>query len=315
MALPDPARMGVPAWLGRSTKPSALDRAPAIVEALAGAAESWATSFTQLSGTPVEMRCKGLRLVPVADVLRDRGDAPTCAVLRAPEWNAEIGLVVERSLVGMLVEALFGGDGESNGPASTVLSPIEAQIVQLFGQQVADALQTGLAPSLRLELRFDRLLAKPDFGPLGKGEHPVGVATLSVSALGGTGGVDVLLPPALLESLSEGLADESTEQPAEHDPRWSRQLGDEVGRSMARLRATIDLPPMSLRTILQLEPGQVLALPTASGSKVKLNCGPNELFRCELGQHAGQYTVRVEDVLAVAFETDRLQALSLVAQQ
>ncbi len=308
------ARAAIPAWLGRSAKPTALDQAPAIADIMTEIATIWSARFAELASTPIEMTFKNLRLTRVPQVVEERGGSPICAAIRAPEWNAEIGLVLERAVVTLLVEALFGGEGEDDGTAGPILSPIEKQIAQVFGHQVADAMQTGLAPHLPAKLQFDRLLPKPDFGPLSKSDGSVGVLTLMVSALGRGGEFDLLLPLALLDSIAEALSTEIAEAPVEHDPRWSRQLGDEVGRAMTQLRAVIDMPVMSLGTILSLAEGQVLPLPSGAGGKVKLSCGPSDLFRCDLGQLAGHYTLRIEETLG-GLDTDRNHSLHLATSQ
>ena len=289
----------VPAWLARPVKAPVPDNAPGFRDLMGELASLWSTRFAELSGTPVEMAFKRMRTLGIAQILEECGAGPICATMRAAEWNADIGMVIGRPVVTLVVEALFGGEGDHpDADAAPTLSPIEAQIAQVFARQVAEALQTCLATHGRASIRFDRLLPKPDFGALGKGEGGVGAATLSVSALGRTADFDLMFPLTLLDELSGRLDAPAAEATPDHDPRWSRQLGEEVGRALTRLRATIDLPSMSLGAVLGLHPGQVLALPTASGGKVKLSCGQSELFRCDLGQLAGHYTLRVEEILS-----------------
>ncbi len=119
-----------------------------------------------------------------------------------------------------------------------------------------------------------------------------------MSGLGRTGHFELFLPQTVLDSLVDRLDAEADHLPAEHDPRWSRQLGDEVGRATAALQATMELPPMSLGALLGLKTGQVLTFPSTAAGRVKLSCGASPLFRCELGQIAGHYTVRIDDTLA-----------------
>jgi flagellar motor switch protein FliM len=313
MAPSEPAASpAIPAWLGHNAKPTALDRAPAIGEVMGEFAGIWSSRFMELAATPVEMTFRSLRISRVAQLIEERGRSPICATIRAPEWNAEVGLVLQRHALSVLVEALFGGEGDDDGENDeATLSAIERQIVQVFGRQVAETLQDGLAPHLPAKLQFDRILAKPDFGPMSKSENPVGIVTLTLAALGRAGEVDLLLPLALLDSIAEALDVEAVETPVEHDPRWSRQLGDEVGRAMTQLRAVIDMPAMSLGAILAMAPGQVLALPASASGKVKLSCGANDLFRCDLGQLAGHYTLRIEDPLSGSSDPARSLSLDL----
>ena len=104
-----------------------------------------------------------------------------------------------------------------------------------------------------------------------------------------------MIPAAALEAFAErwvGAAGRPDDGP---DPHWTEQLEAEVGRAAMTCGPASTWPPMSLGDIAGLRAGQVLACRPAPASNVRLSCGGETLFRCDLGQSAGLYTVRVEE--------------------
>ena len=56
----------------------------------------------------------------------------------------------------------------------------------------------------------------------------------------------------------------------------------------------------NLRGLTALKVGQVVALPRDAAHDVRLVCEGRELFRCDLGQSGGHYTVRIDEPVPAA---------------
>ena len=108
------------------------------------------------------------------------------------------------------------------------------------------------------------------------------------------------VPQLALDGFSDRLSTGPTRAGAGADSGWSEKLGVEVSRARMTLRATLELAEMTLRSVAELRPGQILACPADVGSDVRLSCGSGDLFRCDLGQSNGFYTLRIGDPLGSA---------------
>lgn len=277
-----------------------LDKMPLFGEALAATALAWSDSLAALSGAAPIFSFVGLVDTKVAGLLRRRGADPVFAVLDAPGWSAQVGLQFDRAFVSTVVEALFGGADEEFGPGKPdgPLSAVETRIAEVAAGQAAEALRAGFADILPTAFRFLKVQSKPDLLFLGRPNAAVVVGSLRLVALGHTVGIDLLVPRAALDAFAERLAVLPADEPPCADPRWCEQLEGEVSRALMSLEAVIEMQPMTLGSIAKLQPGALLPLPRNAANNVRLLCEGKDLFRCDLGQSSGFYTVRVEEPTA-----------------
>jgi flagellar motor switch protein FliM len=277
---------------------SPADKIPAFREALHAVAAAWQERFRSLAAVEGEISFTDVTVCRVGDVPGRRGAASVLAALQAPGWKTRVGVNFDRVFVTTMVEALFGGAGEDVGAsAGTPLSPVDRQIAELTVRHVADALGAGFARCLPSPFHSEGLLPKFDPGFLGKPAAAVVVGTLALATLDGTVELDVLVPLAAMMVFADELAIPADADPTYEDPRWTQRLEVEVGRAVMHLTATIDLHPMELGAVAAFAEGQLIELPKGAGGQVRLSCGADDLFGCELGQSAGFYTVRVEQAL------------------
>ena len=291
-------------WYEKDARPAATQQVP-LTQALAGVAKAWTKLFSALSATPGEMAFKTVATIKLDDLMAARQPHAILATLHSFAWNATLGVEVERTFLATVMEALFGGAGEDepfvgDGP----LSPVEASIADVVGRHAADSMTAGFADLLPTTFVYEGLYPKPDMKPLGGDDSVVMRATFSLATLGRSVDVHVLLPRPAIEAITAKLAD-APEPSGPADPGWTTQLEAELSQATVTLQAMVDLQPLTLGAIAALQAGQTLALPPDAGSRIKLLCENGELFRCELGQSDGFFTVRVE---AASTETSSRKA-------
>lgn len=288
-ASPPPSR-----WFDRGA-PSLSDRLPLFGEAMAAVAAAWTDGFGALTATPATFAFAGLAEARVSALPARRGSEPVFAQIEAPGWGAGVGLQFDRAFVSTVVEALFGGDEADEDAPAGRLTPVETRIAEVAAMQACDALEAGFAEALPSRFRLGRVQPKPDLAFLGRPNAAVVMATLRLSTLGRTAEIDLLVARAALDAFAERLAVLPDDEPPSADPLWSGKLEGEVSRAPMSLSAVVDLPPMTLGALAGLRVGQVIPLPRDAASGVRLVCGGRDLFRCDLGQSAGLYTVRIDE--------------------
>jgi flagellar motor switch protein FliM len=282
---------------------SPVDKIPAFREALADVARAWNEHFATLAASEGEIKVEAVTVCRVDEVLARRSSS-VLGMLQAPGWNTRVGVCFDRVFVCTMVEALFGGGGEDLAEsANAPFSPVDLQIAEVIARQVGDAMAAGFAKRLPSSFKPAGLQwAKLDPSFLGKPNATVVIGTLQLATLGGTVTLDVLVPLAAIMVFADELAREGDGDPVYDDPRWSQRLETEVSRATMHLTATVDLEPMTLGAIASLREGQLLELPRGAGQRIRLLCGKDVLFRCDLGQSDGFYTLRVKDALAPVIE-------------
>ncbi len=291
-------------WFDRGA-PTLADRMPLFAEAMGAVAAAWTDGFGALTATPAGFSFAGLAEVKVAALPLRRGRDPVFAVLNAPGWGTILGLGFDRAFVSTVVEALFGGDDEEfDETPSGPLTAVERRIAEVIAVQAGDALRAGFAAVLPSSFPFDRVQSKPDLAFLGRPNAVAVVATLKLKALGQVAEIDLLVSRAALDGFAERLAVLPADEPENTDPRWSERLEGQVSRAPMSLTALVDLPSMTLGALAGLRVGQVLTLPRDAATGVRLVCEGRDLFRCDLGQSAGLYTVRVDEAVNPSAKPD-----------
>ncbi|MCW6507355.1 FliM/FliN family flagellar motor switch protein [Lichenifustis flavocetrariae] len=279
---------------------SAADKIPAFRDAMADVAKAWQDRFAALASVEGEIAVEDVTVCKVDEILDRRGTGSVLAVLQAPGWNTRIGINFDRIFVTTMVEAWFGGGGEDVADSADLpLSPVDLQIVDVVIRQLSDSLTAGFAKRLPSSFRSEGMQAKFDPSFLGKPVSTVVVGTLALATLGGRVHVDVLVPLAAMLVFAEELAEPEDDERVYGDPRWTQRLETEVSRASMYLTAYLDLHPMTLGFIAALQEGQLIELPKGAGQRIRLQCGDDDLFLCDLGQSEGFYTLRVDEVLGV----------------
>ena len=280
---------------------SRLERLPLFGDGMVEVARSLTANINALAATPIEVIFRGVQSAKTEDLIGRRQKGAVFVLAQAAGWNTPIALQFDQAVVSIMIETLFGG-GENvvEFPNRPVLSPIERRVAELVVSQTSDALSTGFADILPSGFVAEPLKDKPDPTLLGKPAAPVLVATLVLRAIGTQAEIDVAVPQLALDAFSERLSIGPARAGAGTDSGWSEKLGVEVSRARMTLTATMELAEMTLKTVAELRPGQILACPADVGSDVRLSCGSGDLFRCDLGQSNGFYTLRVGDSLGTA---------------
>lgn len=271
------------------------ERIPLFGEAMANVASAWTEGFAALTATPAAFLVGGLAETRVASLPHRRGRDAVFAVLDAPGWGTTVGLLFDRTFVSTVVEALFGGGDELDVAPTGPLTAVERRIAEVVAMQASEALKAGFAEVLPSSFPFDRVQGKPDLAFLGRPNAAVLVATLRLKTLGQVAEIDLLVARAALDGFVDRLSVLPADEPANTDPRWSERLESQVSRAPMSLSAVVELERMTLGSLARLRVGQLLTLPRDAATDVRLVCQGRTLFRCDLGQSAGLYTVRVDE--------------------
>lgn len=285
---------------------AARDRLPLLEDTMGEVARALTEGLASLSASPGEVVFGGLHVEKTETLLDRRGPGAVLAIAHASAWTTPIAIHFDRTLVSTVVEAFFGGAGEEvQVPESPHLSAIETGIAEVICEQVLAAMKAGFAQLLPTSFSLEPFRAKPDPTPLGKPATTMLVATLVLRGIGEPAGLDVVIPGPALDLLKDRLTASPRLEDAPRDPEWSDRLEAEIARTTMHLQAVIAVPPMNLRDLAELRTGHILALPAGSKGNIGLTCGGDPLFRCELGQSAGFYTVRIEEALEGAASPSR----------
>lgn len=279
-------------------KPQGGDARAALAQKLRENGERMIVAITKAlqamagTATKIEGSLAGFAFDKVKAVIASHRVDGAAGLIELDGASTPLLALIDATLVHAIVELLCGGDG-SEEPSATPreATGIDQQFAQIIFSQAAAAIQAEWADldfGTARAVRIDGILTPDLFGP--QVEH-VGIINMTVGIFGLHGGMRLMLPPSVLERFGGAPAPARVR---DGNSMWTADLRQEIDRVPVSLTAYLDAKELPLATIARLEVGQVLHLPLDAGAHVGLSADGRMLFRGELGQDEGRYSVRVD---------------------
>ncbi len=255
-------------------------------------------SLRALCSTPAIFTVVSTQTERMGDILANFEGRVVVAIFQAGAWESRIILGFDHNFLFSMAEALFGGDGsEPAVEEDRHPSNIEMRVGQAIFDRIAKAMQASFSSVVETTLKFETLETRMDFAVIvPRGTFAI-ITTVNLQILDRTGEMYVVLPQPALNAIRQSLAHDPTKDIAMRDPRWVRQMQNEITRSEVKVQGMIEERQFTLGDIANLKVGQVLQLQATAKSRVKLECNSQALFWCQLGQADGHYTLRVDEIV------------------
>ncbi|WOJ88631.1 FliM/FliN family flagellar motor switch protein [Methylocapsa polymorpha] len=273
-----------------------VDRMPMLHVIFDRMAAQCSENLRQLSAAPAFFSVDAIGTKRIGDVLDAYEGNVVIGIFHVQAWDSRILIGLDHNFVFALAEALFGGDG---GEAPTVekrqLSNLEIRLAQKTFELLGNALQGSFATVCDTQFKLERVETRLDFAVIAP-RNTFGVnAKIKLRILGRSNEMFVLIPQTALNSVRQHLGRDLSADMSVRDPRWTKQIKTEIGRTEVAVRGVIEERQFILADIASLKVGQVFALQATTKTRVKLECNAQPLFWCNLGQADGVYVLRVDE--------------------
>ncbi|WP_068082096.1 flagellar motor switch protein FliM [Polycladidibacter stylochi] len=275
-----------------------VDRLPMLHVVFDRMARQFIDTLRQMAASAPYIAVKSVDNERIGDVLDQYDEKAIVAVLHAQEWDARILLGFDRAFIYSMVEVLLGGDGEEEAlEENRGLTNVEQRLAYKMFAEAALALESAFEAIADTSLKVERLETRMEFAQTGRRSNPCVIARMTAEIIGREGEIFIIIPQSVLNPLRQNLAQVLSGEMAGRDTRWTKQFQQEVQKTEVELTAVLEEQRLSLDEVAQFEVGMVLELNATPKTPVKLECNSQPLFNCRLGQVAGNYTVRVDELI------------------
>jgi flagellar motor switch protein FliM len=209
-------------------------------------------------------------------------------------WSAQVAVVVDRSLLLMGLDAMYGGDTSNFRPSAPArgLTSLERSLAASFARAIISRLGTALGlPESSVECK-DRVIEEIDQLSLGGVQSEYVVAVLRLVGLGAR--VLVAVPVSDVDRAAERRASSDRAEPKLIDSGWTEDFKRNIAATRIILTATMDGPRMPLSSIARLAPGSLIEFSGDAMRNVHLTTGGLPVFVGRLGQSRGLFTLLLE---------------------
>ena len=290
----------------RSTPPKSADsaalveRSPGLRDGAERALASIVKSLQTMAGqsTTVDGMIAGVAATPMRDLVISHRPEAVAATITCAGLSCTLLVTLDPTLVHGIVELLAGGNGSEPLPAvPRPVTSIDQQYAQMVVTLAAAAIEAEWAANGFGTSRAQRLDGGMSADICGPRISQVGVMTMTLGMFGWHGTLSLVLPPVALDAFRHVDAP-APEVVSARDPAWNAQLQRELGRAPVKVEAYLDAQELSLGAIAQLQPGQLLMLPTSARSRASLVCDGRTLYRGELGQDEERFSLRIDEIVS-----------------
>ena len=286
---------------GASGHAAPLDGGPALRDAVERALARLVKGLQAMAGasTVVEGAVAGLASETAAAVIASHRPEGAAALLDGPALGCPMAATLDATLLHALVELLCGGDGGEPPGAARPATAIDRQFAQIAFNLVAGAIQAEWSSFGFGTIKATRVEAGLAADVFGARPSDIGVVDLTVGVFGLHGTLRLALPPEALGRFHDADRDAGPAA-ATSDPAWSDLLAREIGRAEVDLAAYLDAKPLTLGALSALRVGQILSMPGDARTRAALVGDGRTLYRGEIGQAEGRYSLRVDEVVPKA---------------
>lgn len=275
-----------------------LDRLPMLHVIFDRMTTFCADHLRHLAASPMYYSLSEIESGRIGDVLEMYEANAIAGIFHVPEWDSHVLVGFDRDFIFTMVEVLLGSDG-SEPPVDEErgFSNIELRLAQAIFEQMGKALQASFALVVDTPFKFERLETRMDFAVIGRRNNQSVVAKFLLQALNRGGEMFVIIPQSVLNPMRQTLGRVLSGDSSTRDPRWAKQIANEVKRTEVTLKAVLEERHLCLGEIADLKVGQVLELQATPRSRVKLEGNNQGLFWCHVGKAEGSYVLRVDEFI------------------
>lgn len=243
----------------------------------------------EIAGSP-------LKIVKLGEFLRELAVPTSLNLLELKPLRGIALVVFDPSLVSLVVDNLFGGDGRFNvRPETRELTATEKRIVRKLLDVVVGDYHEAWKALLPLEISYLRTEAHAQFAAICPPTEPVVVSTFTIELGSGGGAFHVCLPYASLEPVRERLDASAPAERVEPDRRWARLVTRQVQLAEVEIAATLATRTITVQELMNVKVGDVLDLDLPARVLAQVDDVP--ILECSYGTHNGQVALRVEKLL------------------
>jgi flagellar motor switch protein FliM len=256
------------------------------------------TSLRNFTSENVEVSLDNVTSIRFGDYLNSIPLPAILSVFRAEEWDNYGLLTVDSSLIYSVVDVLLGG---RRGTAAMRIegrpyTTIERNLIERLITVVLADMNAAFDPLTKVNFIYDRIETNPRFATIARPANAAIVARLRIDMEDRGGRLELLLPYATLEPVRELLLQMFMGEKFGRDSIWENHLATELWSTDVQIEAVLDEQVMSLRDVLNLQPGNTVMFNASPNSPVELRCGGVPMVSGRMGRVRGRIAVRVDEL-------------------
>ncbi|PKO46955.1 MAG: flagellar motor switch protein FliM [Betaproteobacteria bacterium HGW-Betaproteobacteria-22] len=244
----------------------------------------------------VEVSVGPVRITKYSDFIRNLVVPTNLNLVQVKPLRGTALLVFDPTLVFLVVDNLFGGDGRFHTRIEgRDFTQTEQRIIQRILNIVFETYAKSWEPVYPIEFEYLRSEMNTQFANVATPNEVVVVVTFNVELGPASGEIHFCMPYSMVEPIRDLLTSPLQGEVLGADKRWVKLMTQQVQAAEIEIVANLAEAKMQLGDVLNMKVGDVIPLSIDENIEAKVDGIP--VMSCKYGLFNGQYALRVEKLL------------------
>jgi flagellar motor switch protein FliM len=237
-----------------------------------------------------------LRLVKYSEFVGALSRQDSINLIQMKPLRGTALMVCDQNLVFLLVDSLFGGNGQLRAPEEKCnFTPTEQRLIG----RVLDIVFVHYAKAWEsvhpITFGYIRSETNKDFLNIALPNEVVVCTTFAITMGNVTGELHICMPYAMLEPVRAALDGSLPGAAVEQDRHWQRMIKHQVKSAEVEIVAHLATADITFGALLQFQIGDVIPIDMIESMSATIDSVP--VFTCGYGKLNGRYALRVDGLM------------------
>lgn len=257
----------------------------------------------------VEVSVGPVRIIKYTDFIRNLVVPTNLNLIHISPLRGTGMLVMDPTLVFLVVDNMFGGDGRFHTRVEgRDFTATEQRIIQRILNIMFDAYERSWAPVYPIKFEYLRSEMNTQFANIATPNEVVVAITFNIE-LGPNGGeMHFCVPYSMVEPIKDILTSPLQGENLGGDKRWVKLMTQQIQSAEVEIVANLASRKMTVSDLLELKAGDVIPINISDTIEGQIDNIP--VMECRYGVFNGQYALKVEKLVKANGSQEQLQGES-----
>lgn len=244
----------------------------------------------------VEVSVGPVRITKYSDFIRNLVVPTNLNLVHMNPLRGTALMVFDPTLVFLMVDNLFGGDGRFHTRVEgRDFTATEQRIIQRILNIVFESYSKSWEPVYPVQFEYIRSEMNTQFANVATPNEVIVAITFNVELGASSGEIHFCFPYSMVEPIRDMLTSPLQGEVLGADKRWVKLMTQQVQAAEIEIVANLAKTKMHLGNVLNMKVGDVIPLNIPESIEAQVDGIP--IMQCKYGMFNGQYALRVEKLL------------------
>ncbi|WP_029149153.1 flagellar motor switch protein FliM [Methylophilus sp. 5] len=257
----------------------------------------------------VEVSVGPVRIIKYTDFIRNLVVPTNLNLIHMSPLRGTGVLVLDPTLVFLVVDNMFGGDGRFHTRVEgRDFTATEQRIIQRILSIMFESYEKAWAPVYPIKFEYLRSEMNTQFANIATPNEVVVAITFNIELGPNSGEMHFCVPYSMVEPIKDLLTSPLQGENLGGDKRWVKLMTQQIQAAEVEIVANLATRKLTVADLLELKEGDVIPINISDSIEGQIDNIP--VMECRYGVFNGQYALKVEKLIRADGSHEQLQGES-----